>query len=76
MLALAGSIRGVDVHRARRALEEGRHRAAVQADMDAVRAAGAEIGTPTFFINGRMLAGAQPFERFQERIDEELRGAR
>lgn len=76
MLALAGSIRGVDVHRARRALEEGRHRAAVQADMDAVRAAGAEIGTPTFFINGQMLAGAQPFERFQERIDEELRGAR
>jgi protein-disulfide isomerase len=74
MLALARRIRGVDVRRARRALEEGRHRAAVQADMDAVRDAGAQIGTPTFFINGRMLLGAQPFERFQERIDEELRG--
>ncbi len=29
-------------------------------------------GTPTFFINGRMLDGAQPFEKFQEVIDEEI----
>ncbi|GIW39649.1 MAG: oxidoreductase [Candidatus Binatia bacterium] len=30
-------------------------------------------GTPTFFVNGRVLDGAQPFERFQEVIEEELR---
>jgi protein-disulfide isomerase len=29
-------------------------------------------GTPAFFINGRMLSGAQPFEKFKELIDEEL----
>lgn len=29
-------------------------------------------GTPAFFINGRMLSGAQPFEKFKEIIDEEL----
>jgi protein-disulfide isomerase len=29
-------------------------------------------GTPTFFINGRRLVGAQSFERFQALIDEEL----
>ncbi len=29
-------------------------------------------GTPAFFINGKYLAGAQPFEAFKERIDEEL----
>ena len=29
-------------------------------------------GTPAFFINGRMLTGAQPFEKFKEVIDEEL----
>jgi protein-disulfide isomerase len=29
-------------------------------------------GTPTFFINGRRLDGAQPFERFQAVIDDEL----
>jgi protein-disulfide isomerase len=29
-------------------------------------------GTPAFFINGRYLSGAQPFETFKQRIDEEL----
>jgi protein-disulfide isomerase len=29
-------------------------------------------GTPAFFINGRMLSGAQPFEKFKEIIEQEL----
>jgi protein-disulfide isomerase len=29
-------------------------------------------GTPAFFINGRSLSGAQPFEKFKEVIDDEL----
>ena len=29
-------------------------------------------GTPAFFINGRSLSGAEPFEKFKEIIDEEL----
>ena len=29
-------------------------------------------GTPTFFINGQQLVGAQPLERFRALIDEEL----
>jgi len=29
-------------------------------------------GTPAFFINGRFLNGAKPFEAFKELIDEEL----
>ncbi len=29
-------------------------------------------GTPAFFVNGRLLSGAQPFERFKEVIDHEL----
>jgi protein-disulfide isomerase len=29
-------------------------------------------GTPAFFINGRSLSGAQPFEKFKELIDAEL----
>ncbi len=29
-------------------------------------------GTPAFFVNGRFLSGAQPFEKFKPIIDEEL----
>lgn len=33
-------------------------------------------GTPTFFINGRRLQGAQPYEKFSSIIDEEITKAR
>ncbi len=33
-------------------------------------------GTPAFFINGRMLVGAQPFEQFKNVIDDELAAAK
>jgi protein-disulfide isomerase len=33
-------------------------------------------GTPSFFINGRMITGARPVEQFQEIIDEQLRQAK
>jgi protein-disulfide isomerase len=29
-------------------------------------------GTPAFFINGRVLTGAQPFDAFKRVIDDEL----
>ncbi|MCS6800201.1 MAG: DsbA family protein, partial [Myxococcota bacterium] len=45
------------------------------ADMDAVQAAGARIGTPSFFINGRLLQGAQPFDAFKAAIDRALQEA-
>ncbi len=32
-------------------------------------------GTPSFFVNGRHLSGAQPFEAFKALIDEELKQA-
>jgi protein-disulfide isomerase len=31
-------------------------------------------GTPAYFINGRMVSGAQPFPAFAEIIDAELAG--
>jgi hypothetical protein len=37
-------------------------------------AAGAS-GTPTFFINGRQLVGAQPADAFQKIIDDEIKEA-
>jgi predicted DsbA family dithiol-disulfide isomerase len=43
-------------------------------DSDAKQAAGLGVtGTPAFFINGRYLSGAQPFESFKRIIDEELK---
>jgi protein-disulfide isomerase len=33
-------------------------------------------GTPTFFINGRMLTGAQPLDKFSAIIDDELASAK
>lgn len=47
----------------------------VQDDMEAGEAAGVS-GTPAFFINGRVLSGAQPFEAFKRVIDEELAARR
>ncbi|MCZ7687401.1 MAG: thioredoxin domain-containing protein [Sandaracinaceae bacterium] len=66
---------GLDLARVRAALDAHTHRAGVQADMEAASALGAR-GTPAFFINGRQLMGAQPYERFEEVVNEELALAR
>jgi protein-disulfide isomerase len=46
----------------------------VDADAKIANAVGAS-GTPTFFVNGRILVGAQGFEKFQELINEEIKQA-
>jgi predicted DsbA family dithiol-disulfide isomerase len=43
----------------------------VQQDVEEGTRAGV-TGTPAFFINGRLLSGAQPLERFARVIEEEL----
>ncbi len=63
---------GVDLRRFRAALDAHTHERAVRADIAAADATGVQIGTPAFFINGRHLAGAQPFGEFQRRIDAAL----
>lgn len=43
-------------------------------DADAAEAARLGVtGTPGFFVNGRFLSGAKPFEAFKQLIDEELK---
>ncbi len=68
----AQQVGGINMGQFRQALDSERHKAAVDADMAAVREAGARIGTPSFFINGRLLQGAQPFEAFKTAIDRAL----
>jgi protein-disulfide isomerase len=50
----------------------GKYRADVEKDA----AEGSKVGvtgTPAFFVNGRFLSGAQPFEAFKAMIDDELK---
>ncbi len=68
----AEQVGGVNMAQFRAALDNETHKATVDADMAAVRTAGARIGTPSFFINGRLLQGAQPFEAFQTAINRAL----
>ncbi len=43
----------------------------MQNDLAEGSAAGVQ-GTPAFFINGKLLSGAQPFSAFKQAIDAEL----
>jgi protein-disulfide isomerase len=53
-------------------LDSGKHTAAV--DKDTQEGLGLGLtGTPSFFINGRQLVGAQPLTAFQKIIDAELK---
>jgi protein-disulfide isomerase len=63
---------GLDLVRFRRVLDLELHGEALWEDVEAGAAAGVE-GTPSTFINGRLLVGAQPFETFQALIDAELK---
>lgn len=72
LVSLARQVHGIDAHRVGAALRDGRHRARVQSDIDAVQAAGMRIGTPSFLIGDRLVQGAQPFTVFQTHIDAAL----
>ena len=62
---------GLDVERFKRDMASPEIRKKL--DTDSRHAASLGVtGTPAFFINGRFLSGAQPFESFKRLIDEEL----
>jgi protein-disulfide isomerase len=62
---------GADKTKLQACITEGKVKTMVDEDMTAGGDVGVS-GTPAFFINGRMLSGAQPFERFKAIIDSEL----
>jgi protein-disulfide isomerase len=57
----------------KKCLDEQRYQKEVKADYDYASQLGVR-STPTFFINGLAVVGAQPFEVFQQVIDLELAG--
>ncbi|RKH41140.1 DsbA family protein [Corallococcus sicarius] len=64
----------LDMAKFKAAMDSNKFDAHIEADMAAGSAVGAN-GTPTFFVNGRTLVGAQPFDAFKRVIDEELKKA-
>jgi len=62
---------GMNTSDFKKCLDSEKFRAVVQKDEDEGIRIGVE-GTPAFFINGRLLSGAQPESEFARVIDEEL----
>ena len=62
---------GLDVARFEKDLADPESQKRIEADAAEARSIGV-TGTPTFFVNGRFLSGAQPFEEFGAAIDAEL----
>jgi protein-disulfide isomerase len=54
-------------------LDSERYAAEVEADIEYANGLGIQ-STPTFFINGLYMVGAQPYETFKKLIDQELAG--
>jgi protein-disulfide isomerase len=62
---------GLDVDRFAKCLEAGTHQAGIAADLEEGMRQGVEA-TPTVFINGRAVVGAQPIDAYEKVIEEEL----
>jgi protein-disulfide isomerase len=67
----AGELK-LDMGKFKAALDSNKFDAQISKDSSEGAQIGAN-GTPTFFINGRQLVGAQPIESFKAIIDEELK---
>lgn len=64
---------GMDLDKFTACLSDGSHDAFIQEDMQFALDLGVQ-STPTFFVNGLAIVGAQPLENFQQIIDKELAG--
>jgi len=64
---------GLDTSQFKSCLESEKYADNVDGDSTEASTVGAS-GTPTFYINGNQLVGAQPFASFKAIIDEELKG--
>ncbi len=69
---MAKDIPGLDVVKLAADMNDPKLKEHVLADQKIGTAVGAS-GTPTFFVNGRQIVGAQPFDKFKVLIDEEIK---
>ena len=61
---------GLDMGKFKSALDSSAHKSRIDADMALGRQIGVQ-GTPNFFINGRPIQGAVPYDDFKKVIDDE-----
>ncbi len=74
LIELAASL-GLDGPAFQECLTSERYRENLEEDIAEGRQLGVR-GTPTFSINGRLVVGAQPYEKFKQIIEEELERSR
>jgi protein-disulfide isomerase len=70
LVSLAGDL-DLDTDTFGECMTSGKYSLQITRDSQAVQALGVR-GTPGFLINGVFISGAQPFEAFQQIIDEQL----
>jgi protein-disulfide isomerase len=73
LVAIAGEV-GLDVAKFEATLSANTYLASIQEETDAARAAGVS-STPTFFVNGERITGAQPYGEFEDAIEAALAAA-
>ncbi|MBI2390024.1 MAG: thioredoxin domain-containing protein, partial [Deltaproteobacteria bacterium] len=69
--AAAKTIPGLDVAKVMEAVKSNKWKDEIQKDVDQAEELKVQ-GTPHSFVNGRVVNGAQPFEKFKKVVDEEL----
>jgi protein-disulfide isomerase len=62
----------MDVAKFTKDMDQATFKTAIEADSAEAAKLGVS-GTPAFFVNGRFLSGAKPFEEFAKTINEELK---
>ncbi len=65
---------GLDIEQFSQCLSEGKYSDTIAQDRASIQSLGVR-GTPAFLINGVYVSGAQPYEVFQEIIEEQLAAA-
>jgi protein-disulfide isomerase len=66
---------GLDMTGFENCFDSGKYQAAIKKDIEEGNRVGV-TGTPAFFINGRIISGAQPLDAFARLIDDELARAK
>ena len=62
---------GLDMARFQKAIDTAKFKTQIDADSSEAAALGV-TGTPAFFVNGKFMSGAKPFEEFAKAINAEL----